>query len=275
MSFTAIALATVLGAGAARQCPDVLDYKSWAEAPGQLWDFRSPRLTIIGAEHSRDPGHEQFARIAARFREARPTLVFFEGPDRGTRADAAATIRETGESGYIRLLAREAGVPSQTLEPSPPQQIRTLMGQFPGDQVLLFFVVREAVRLRDREGLSGKALDAAVAKMFEKVAPMEAALGAPLAFRDVAGLQSAFHRYWPGRDYKTAEASWFAPTADDSVTGGVFAGAINRADSTNRNRHMVEIFSSAVSRGERPFVLVGRNHVPMISPALECALRGL
>jgi len=251
----------------------VADYARWREAPGQQWDFRwpaagPPSLTLFGAEHVREPGHAQFDRIARAFEAAKPTLAFFEGPDRGVRGDREATIRETGESGYLRLLAKQAGIPARSLEPSPPEQMKALLGQFPADQVFLFFVLREAARLRDREGKSGEALDAAVAPMLARAA----ALGAPLPFADVPGLAAATGRYWPGRDWRTLPAAWFSPLAKDSETGGLFLGAINRADSDNRNRHMVRLFAAAVKAGERPFVVVGRNHVPMQAKALACAL---
>ena len=263
-------------AGAAPAACDVLDYTDWKEAPGQRWDYRwpaeSPKLAILGAEHLRDPAHPQFPRIAAAFAEAKPTIAFFEGPDRGTREGAEATIRETGESGYLRLLARQAGIKAQSLEPSPVEQVKTLSAQFPVDQVALFFVLRETARLRDREGLQGEALDKAVAALLQKMQPLGQAAGVALPFADTAGVQAAFARYWPGRDYKSADARWFSPTAVDAETGGIFTGAINRADSSNRDRHMVRLIAAAVKAGERPFVVVGRNHVPMQAPALDCLL---
>ena len=272
---TVLTLAATLAAAPATRC-DVLDYAGWKEAPSQRWDYRwpaeAPKLAILGAEHQRDPAHPQFARIAAAFAEAKPTVAFFEGPDRGTRDDAEATIKETGESGYLRLLAKQAGVRAQSLEPSPVDQVKMLSADFPIDQVTLFFVLRETARLRDREGLSGEALDKAVAALLLKLQPMGQAAGIALPFADSAGLQAAFERYWPNRDYKSADARWFSPAADDAETGGVFTGAINRADSRNRDRHMVRLIAAAAKAGERPFVVVGRNHVPMQAPALDCLL---
>jgi hypothetical protein len=273
-----LTLAILAGAVAPARCEALIaDYGSWREAPGQAWDFRWPaagaaKLTLIGAEHRRDPAQPQFARISAAFAEAKPTLVFFEGPDRGVRADAETTIRETGESGYARFLAKQAGIPARSLEPFPPEQMKSLLAQFPADQVFLFFVLREAARLRDREGKSDQALDAAVAQMLTKVAPLAGAAGVPLPFSDVPGLGAAAARYWPKRDWRTFPGGWFSPLANDKETGGVFLGAVNRADSNNRNRHMVRLFSEAVKAGERPFVVVGRNHVPMQARALACAL---
>jgi hypothetical protein len=255
----------------------VLDYGDWKQAPDQRWDYRWPQkgpaqISIFGAEHVRDPAHPQFKRIEAAFAELKPTLVFFEGPDRGVSGTAEETIRTRGESGYLRFLAKEAGLKAQSLEPSPAEQIKLLSAAFPIDQVMLFFVLREATRLRDRENLRGEALDAALAGLLQKLQPLTAGSSIDLPFSDLAGLQAAFARYWPRRDYKDAEARWFSSTARDSETGGVFTGAINRADSINRDAHMVRLITAAARAGERPFVVVGRNHVPMQAPALDCLL---
>lgn len=256
-----------------KSCPDVLDYRSWKEVPDQVWDFRSAKASVIGASHSRDPAHAQFAHIEHIFTQERPSLVFFEGPDRGIAETAEETIKSRGESGYLRFLARQAGVSARSLEPSPPDQVKALLTEFPGDQVLLFFVLREATRLRDREGVAGEALEARVGELLKRIGPMAAAVGMNSGFSETAELQQAFARYWPGRDWKTAEAGWFSPGGDDQKTGGVFAAAINRADSTNRDRHLLRLLSESVASGEKPMVVVGRNHVPMIAPALECLLR--
>lgn len=275
----------VIAAAAAQPAADadcmsrILDYASWREAPGQQWDYRwsggdRTSLVVIGAEHQRDPEHPQFQRIAAAFTEASPTLVFYEGPDRGVGEGAQDTIRSAGESGYARFLAAAHNVPARSLEPNPGQQIAMLLRAHPIDRVMLFFVLREAARLRNREQLSGQALDDAVSSLLGRMAPMGQRAGLTLPFTDVAGLQSAAARYWPGRDWRSLPGDWFSPLADDAQTGGVFIGAINRADSNNRNQHMVRQLVEAARSGERVFAVVGRNHVPMQAPALACALGG-
>ena len=252
------------------------DYGAWREAPGQQWDYRwtgeAGAVTILGAEHQRDPAHAQFPRFSAAFAEAQPTIALFEGPDRGVDSSEEATIRNMGESGQLRFLARAAGVPVRSLEPSPGQQLGMRLAQYPIDQVLLFFTLREAARLRDRESLSGAALDGAVGTLLQRVSQMGSGAGLTLPFTDVPGLDRAAARYWPNRDWRTFPASWFSPGANDSETGGQFLGAINRSDSANRDRHMVREIATAARRGERVFAVVGRNHVPMQAPALDCAL---
>ena len=273
----------LLAAAAAQQAGGgcearVLDYARWREAPGQQWDYRwsgpaDKALTILGAQHLRDPADPQFAHIARAFAEARPTLAFFEGPDRGVAQDAGETIRSRGESGYLRFLAAQAGIAARSLEPSPGQQLAMLLAAHPLDQVNLFFILREAIRLRDREGQSGAALDQAVSQLIARSAQMAAGARLVLPVTDLATLDAAVRRYWPDRDWRTLPAQWISPGADDARTGGVFLGAINRSDSMNRDRHMVRQLVEATRAGNRVFVVVGRNHVPMQAPALDCALR--
>lgn len=257
----------------------ILEYGSWRESPGQAWDYSlqsqdgRPRLLIIGAEHSRTPAHPQFARMKEAFSRAAPTLAFYEGPDRGIAPDEATAISSAGESGLVRFLAHRLGVPARSLEPSPPDQVKALLGSFPPDQVMLFFILRETARMRDREGKSGAALDEAVAALLKKVEPMAKAIGVAEPLSDIAALDAAARKYWPERDWRALPSGWFSPGADDKATGGIFLGAVNRADSAFRDRHMFASIESAVRSGERVFVVVGRNHVPMIAPALDCALR--
>lgn len=136
-------------------------------------------------------------------------------------------------------------------------------------------MLRESSRLRDREGKRGAVLDQAVTELLGRVQSRLSGTDVSLPFTDLAGLQSAFHKYWPGRDWRTAEQRWFDPKGEDKATGGVFNAAINRADSTNRNRNLVRLIVDSVAAGERPFVVIGGSHVPMVAPAIGCELRRL
>lgn len=252
----------------------LLDYRKWRPARHQKWDLTLRRgggaISLFGAEHLRDPANPQFGRIATGFTAASPTLVFFEGPDRGTADRAEAAITASGESGYLRYLAKAGGIAARSLEPSPGEQAAALARSFSGDQVILFFVLREAARLRDREGKSGAALDASIATLVARIGPLAAKAGIATTIVDLPSLAAASAREWPGRDWHALPGGWFDPLARDPAAG--FLPKANAADSDYRNRHMARLFAEAVSKGERVFVVVGRNHVPIIAPALRCAI---
>lgn len=254
----------------------LVPYADWREAPGQKWSFASSRsdgssITVFGAQHSRDPGEAQFREIASAFTTARPTAVFYEGPDRGLAADAGEAIRTQGESGYVRFLAARAGLKAQTLEPGPADLMASLNGKFDADSIMLFFTLREAARLRDREHLQGPALDAAVATLLGKAVPLAAKAGLKTSIIDLPSLAVAARGDWPDLPWQALPSAWFAPGAGPPEAK--FLPAINTAVSEARNLHMLRLFTAAAQRGGRVFAVVGRNHVPMIAPALTCALR--
>ncbi|NJC40633.1 hypothetical protein GGQ87_000891 [Brevundimonas alba] len=277
--FAILALSAALAADPVAACESrLLSYAGWRETPDTVWNLEvgshaGGRLSYFGAQHSRDPADPQFVAIEAAFRAAAPSVVFYEGPDRGVGADGPETISSRGESGYVRWLAARDGVGVTALEPSPLDQFKALTERFPADQVELFFVLREAVRLRDRENLSGEALDGALESLLSRLSGMTAAAGIQLPFADLAGLEAAYGQHWPdGPDWRVVPSNWFDPLANDAKTGGRFMAAINAASSETRNVHMYRVLAKAARSGDRVFAVVGRNHVPMQAEALRCAL---
>ncbi|MFC6998689.1 hypothetical protein [Rufibacter roseus] len=253
-------------------------YKDWKETAQTQWSLflksqNSGSLQYIGAFHSTDPTHQQFTQIKEAWNQQKPTLVFFEGPDRGTAASETETIQKLGESGFVRYLAKANGVKTQSLEMSPQQEIDQLVasGKFTPEQVKLFFVLREASRLRDRKGLKGEQLTEAVAQLLVKVNTV--IRGYEKVIPDVPALQEAFGKYWASpANWQEVPAAWFDPLGDGQKTGGKFTNEINRLNSEHRNLHMYRLLSAAVLKGEHVLAVVGRNHVPMQADALQCAL---
>jgi hypothetical protein len=177
---------------------------------------------------------------------------------------AEETIRELGESGYVRFLARAEGIEVRSLEPSPLDEYRAMIALFPADQVRVFYVAREAVRLRDRKGLEGDALGGAIVQLIERARALFREIGSDYTIDEFA---DDYERYFGTREWWTARAEWFDPGRTET---GVFTNAINRASSSYRDRHMARVLSEALRTGERVFAAVGRNHVPAQSAAIEC-----
>ena len=253
----------------------IVPYAGWREAPDQKWSFAysndGSSIIVVGAQHSRDPADPQVQAIAEAFAKARPTAVFFEGPDRGLAASAEEAVRTQGESGYVRFLAAQAGLTAKSLEPGPVELMASLSDRFDPDQIMLFFALREAARLRDREHLSGDALDAAMTVLLQKAAPLAAKAGLETSITTLPALAAAARKSWPESDWRALPSAWFTP--GEGPVEAKFLPAINTAVSEARNLHMVRLFTTPARGGGRVFAVVGRNHVPMIGPALDCAMR--
>jgi hypothetical protein len=179
-----------------------------------------------------------------------------------------------GKSGYVRFLAKAEGIKTQSLEPSPQEEVDYLisLNKFAPEQIKLFYILREASRLRERKNLNEEQIKTAIGQLLQKANSMIPAFASVLP--DVASLQPAYGKYWSApANWWEAPVAWFTPGGDGDKTGGKFTHTINRHSSEYRNLHMYRLLTDAVLRGERVFAVVGRNHVPMQAEAIRCALQ--
>ncbi|WP_018478392.1 hypothetical protein [Pontibacter roseus] len=257
----------------------LVSYLGWKETPETEWSLvvtsqNGGSLHYIGAIHSDDTTHEQFQVIRQAWKEQKPTIAFFEGPDRGIAGSETETIQQFGESGFVRHLARAEGIKTESLEPKPQQEVEHLLSrkEFTPEQIKLFYILREASRLRERKGMDETQIKAAIAQLLQRANQLIPAFATVLP--DVESLQPAYAKYWSApANWWEAPSEWFTPVDDGEMTGGKFTNTINRQSSEYRNLHMYRLLTEAVLRGERVFAVVGRNHVPMQAAAIMCALQ--
>jgi hypothetical protein len=229
------------------------------------------RLVYIGAAHSSDPAHPQFTRIEADWARVQPTVAFYEGPARAEAATADETIRQFGESGFVRFLAKRDGTRIERLEPDPRAEAAFVLQRFPPDQVKLFYVLREVARLRERRGLGEPELRTAAEQLLRQTATIFPELAAVVG--SVDELEAAYRGYWSEpAEWWMAPQRWFNPGDSSAETGGIFTNDINAASSEFRNRHMAAVILREVRAGERVLAVVGADHVPAQAPVLRCAL---
>ena len=225
-------------------------------------------LFYFGARHSDDPSDPQFELIEKAYADFGPTVVFYEGPARPIAETRDETIRLYGESGYIRYLGTRDSLRIARLEPDPGQEMQYILRSFSAEQAMLFFILREASRLRERKGMSREEIEKTIASLLERAASMM-----PVPFKTVDELAASYSKYWSDpAEWWQAPQKWFDPEATSEETGGIFTNDVNKASSHFRNRHMYAVLSEAAQQGERVFAVVGRNHVPMQAEALKCAL---
>jgi hypothetical protein len=263
-------------AGLDLRCSEKLvAYADWPKVqnPNFLLDLTAPRgrLYYFGAQHSVDPANPQFSETEKAWNEVKPTLAFYEGPNRPIAASAEETIKQAGESGFVRFLATRDRIPFLSLEPSPQEEAAYILKKYSPEQVMLFYVLRETARLRERRKLSEEELKTAIAKLLGQASKMK---DFEAVIPNLDALDTAYRKYWtePAQWWQAPE-QWFDPLRTSAETGGKFTNEINRASSEYRNLHMYQVLAKAVLGGERVFAVVGRNHVPMQEPALRCALK--
>ncbi|WP_162910505.1 hypothetical protein [Hymenobacter oligotrophus] len=224
----------------------------------------------FGAEHSQQTTHQQFALIKQAFESAKPTVVFYEGPNRGIDSTAAATISKYGESGYVRFLAKQHNLPVESLD-NPVAEYQYLKSKIDLERLKLFYMLREAQRLRTRTGSTQEQITKAMEALLVKSAQMLP--GSDQVIRSVAELEAAYKKHWnDGTNWWEAPSAWFDPADTSANTGGKFTNEVNRASSEFRNLYMYRTLAAKAQAGQRVFAVVGRDHVPAQAPALDCAL---
>lgn len=229
------------------------------------------RLYYFPVGHSSDPADRQFLEIEKAWSEVKPTIAFYEGPNRPIAATRDETIKQTGESGFVRFLATRDGVQIARLELPPQDEAKYIMQKFSAEQVKLFYVLREASRLRERRKLVETEIQAAIAELLKRASQIE---GIGTVITNLGELAAAYRRYWKTPEHWwQAPSAWFDPLNASANTGGIFTNEINRMSSEYRNRHMYEVLAKAALEGETVFAVVGGNHVPLQEPALRCALK--
>lgn len=256
-------------------CPPPLAYEQWKADthPVRALSIDGPRggrLAYLPAQHTLDPAHPQLAGIERAWNELRPTLAFYEGPNRPIADSAEATVRQAGESGFVRFLARRDGVRLARLEPPPQEEAASVRERFGPERTELFYLLREAAQQRERRGASPDALKASMAQLITRMAALP---GMAPVIRSVDDLQAAYARHWTApANWWEAPMAWFDPLKNGQETGGGFTHDANRASSAFRNLHMVRVLAQAVRDGQRVIAVVGGNHVPLQEAALRCEI---
>jgi hypothetical protein len=252
----------------------ILSISDWKETPMTKWDYqkdgKSAALLYQGAEHLDDPRHNQFEKIRTRFEKFKPAVVFFEGPDRGIASSDTATIRQFGESGYARWLAKQAGLPVLTLEPSFADLYGYLLSKYPQEQVDLYMYMRETSRLFHRKKMNKEQVMKVITQMMETV-PAMTVENKPLLV-SLPMVETAYKKYFTSSiEWWQVPQNFFDPAKTGSTAH--FTNELAALSSAYRNISMVQKLAEQVNAGKRVFAVVGKNHVPLQAAALDCAIK--
>lgn len=226
-------------------------------------------LRYIGVRHTVNPTDTQIFTIESEFEGFRPTRVFYEGHDSEIVAEREPTIRKFGVSGFVRFLAQQSGTPIASLEPTPEDEMDRLANRFQPEQLQLFFLLREVVRLRERHGMSRDEVEQAL----EDLLTGSELPGIPNPITTMEELDRAFWSYWSyPKNWWDASVGWFDPFFSSADSGGSYTNELARESARTRDENMVRVLTAAVLEGERVLAVVGRDHIPMQAPALRCAI---
>ncbi|MCS6880111.1 MAG: hypothetical protein RMK84_04140 [Oscillochloridaceae bacterium] len=111
----------------------------------------SAEFLYYGANHIYDPADPMFDDIELRFKGFHPDFALVEGGVIETLLPRDEIIRQEGERGFLCRLCSLHSVPVANLEPSFDEEVQYLLKTFTGEQLLLFYCVRQIVQYRYME----------------------------------------------------------------------------------------------------------------------------
>ena len=174
----------------------LVSYLDWKETPETEWslhliDGNGGSLKYRGASHSDDATDAQFPAQRQAWALQKPKIAFFEGPDRGVADSVTEPISKFGKSDFVRYMAKTDGVKKNSLEPNPQEEVDYLLSQkeFTPEQIKLFFILREASRLRARKNITEEQIKATIAQLLQRANSVIPAFAT--VSPDVASLQPA------------------------------------------------------------------------------------
>ncbi len=248
----------------------IIKTKDWKETSTTKWEVllktSNGSLHYVGAQHLDDPKHQQFSEIKNKWTNFKPSIAFYEGPDRGVAESDTLTIQKFGESGYVRYLAKQLEIPTKCLEPPISDLYNYLVSKYPQEKVDMYMFSKEAMRLRTRKALNEEQIKTEISMMLTMVPKM---LGRETSIRSIDQLATVFTlNFGKQTPWWEAPTSWFDPQeGDERITNQLAV-----LSTEYRNVYMVKVLSESIKNGEKVFAVVGRNHVPLQIEAIKYSI---
>ncbi|GAA4495138.1 hypothetical protein GCM10023172_06340 [Hymenobacter ginsengisoli] len=218
-------------------------------------------ITYFGAVCTQNCQDAQFARLRQAFETNRPTVVFFEKPDCGVDSTETATINNFGEAGYVRYLAQQHQVPTQRLD-DPLAEYAYLQTRIEPEQLKLFCLLRESVRFRAQTGATKTITKKAMAALIDHSSYFLP--GTEGVIRNMAEFETAYRKYCPlGSKWWQAPAAWFSPRLAADNMSNLYIEEFKGAVRDFREQTLYGKLVEQAKTGQRVFVFINRDYLPL------------
>ena len=225
------------------------------------------KLFYYGSSHTYNPNDPMLKDIEKQFTGFRPDIVFWEGGNPNKKNELPklleTIVREKGEAGFVRYLARENAIPDKTLEPSPFAVIAELRKKFTDSEIFIHGILTQTEQAK-RMGKSDVELDSIVVVGIKK-AKLAGFKEIP---EDIIQFSVEVHKLITQvENWHQVVLDMVAPKSlEDSLATRL--QRMSTESSVIRDRHMLTMLLTEVAKGKRVFAVVGASHVIMQEPGL-------
>jgi hypothetical protein len=223
-------------------------------------------LLYFGAFHTVDANNFQIKEIEKIWQKFNPTLVFSEGGIWPLADSSSAAVNLYGEPGLLRFMADRYSVPIRSFEPRRIREVYHLLKYFSGEQIKMFYILRQAVVYR---GMGWDMKDLRFAEfLLENLLKLPQLCSYPWT---MAQFEERFYQLFPEiGDWRYVPDHWFSAKFDNH-----WLNLMSKRVNDYRNQHMVRVLMNALKKGGRIFAVAGRSHVVMQEPVLRNLIQNL
>ncbi len=218
-------------------------------------------VTVLGIEHTVDPGDPQIDSIEKYWEISRPTVALVEGRLGFLFQGLQNPVAVHGEGGKLVSLAKKDGIPFYSWEPDRETEVQDLLKKYPAKQLALFYSLRPYF-----SGFRfGKPADpdATLQHYIDERTAVKGLKGEIISVRQV---DSIWQKDFPSRE------DW-RNTSDEYGWPEGYLSEIFNASNLYRDQHLCSIILELAEKGDHVIVTMGSSHAFRIRQTLEYEMK--
>lgn len=224
-------------------------------------------LFYFGSSHIYDPKSKMLKTIDSAWLAFKPDIVLWEGGEPGRISNLPNNIddavKQKGEPGFVRFLAKERNVQDLTLEPSVLTIIKELQKKFSDEEILVHGILTQIEQAK-RKGTPNAKLDSLVINYLKR----SQAFNFKNIPTNLDEFQTAVTKILPRlENWKEITLDMVAPKSLNNPKINTLQ-KIATVSSEVRDRHMLTLLLTEVKKGRKVFAVVGASHIIIQEPAL-------
>ena len=209
---------------------------------------------IFGAEHTRDANHPEIKLIEEKWRNFKPTIALVEGRLGFLLPGLMDPVKELGEGGKVKQLARKDGIPVYNWDLPKEELAIQLRKKFNNEQIALSQVLQPYFsQLRFGKPSSEK-------EFLQPFFKRSTFVGLQDSIKNVQDIDRVWKKYFPKTDWRNV--------SDETTLPGYLNDMI-AATTDLRNEQLIAVVNELASKGERVFLVCGSSHAFCVQPAFQ------
>lgn len=216
--------------------------------------LENKNVVVFGATHTRDPKDPQIAEIEFTWKKLEPTVALVEGRLDFLLPGFMDPVKNLGEGGKVKALAKKAGIPLYNWDLSKEDLAKQLRDSFTAEQIAIAQILSPYFsNMR-----FGK--PASPDEFIKEYLHRAKYVNAEDKFKTAADLDREWKKQFPnGPDWRDVSDETTLPGYLDT-----YMAVVNDL----RNKQLVCAIRRLTAKGERVFVICGSSHAACIKPAL-------